>query len=406
MELSRQFIIFEVHTRNDLCHWRQVSRTQESILLDQPREVDVVSVERELTLLWKAAVEEGGSGEGVPVVRACSLNLVVVTEDPARLTAIEQLIGDVTVEHPARIFLILADPISTVALLDAWIAARCSLPAPGEKQVCCEQITLNARGPEVSKIPSVVASLLVPDIPTVLLWKAPIGQEDPVLGSLAEMADRVLIDSSEDPEPLKLLRSMRTSVVARQSNVLCGDLAWSHITPWRSALAQAFKPEQTRQFLSSISSVDIGVSSSTHPPHNGTSQALLLLGWLASRLGWSVLQPAESGPSGSLTALFGNGRAMITTTVIPRTVPLEGPGGLEEVRIGLSDIAELLLVSGDNRSSIHTRLIRGTEPGHESIQWVRDRDEASVIARELEGLDRDELYESAGGVLTLLLGTV
>jgi glucose-6-phosphate dehydrogenase assembly protein OpcA len=384
---------------------KQVSGIQESIPLDQPREVDVVSIERELALLWKAATEDGGNGEGVPVVRACSLNLIVVTEDQARLAAIEQLIGDVTVEHPARIFLIQADRTSTTALLDAWIAARCTLPVPGEKQVCCEQITLNARGPEVAKIPSVVASLLVPDIPTVLLWKAPVGPDDAVLRSLADMADRVLIDSSEDSEPLKLLRSMRTSAGARLANVLCGDLAWSHITAWRSALAQAFKPEQTRKFLSSISSIEIGVSSSTNPPHNGTSQALLLLGWLSSRLGWSVLEPVRSGPNDSLGALFWHGGRKITATVIPWTGKLQGPGGLEEVRIALSAVAELLLSSGDDRSSIHTRLMRGTKLGHESIQWVRDRDEASVVARELEVLDRDELYESASEALAILLRT-
>jgi len=377
---------------------------QESILLDQPREVDVVSIERELARLWKTATEEGGDGEGAPVVRACSLNLVVVTADPSRLAAIEQLVGDVTLEHPARIFLIQVDRKATSPLLDAWISTRCSLPVPGGKQVCCEQITLSARGPEVSKVPSVVDSLLVPDIPTILLWKADVTADDQVLLTLADMADRVLIDSSEDSDSLRLLRSMRTYVGSRRPGGLYGDLAWSHATAWRSAVAHAFGPGDVRKYLSEISSVDIVYSISNDPPHSGISQALLLLGWLSSRLGWSVLQPAQRGHADSLTAVFGRGDNTIGATVTRRQVTTpRGPGGLEEVCLRLSGEAELRLFVGDERSSICTRLTINTGPARESILWVHDRDEASVVARELEVLDRDELYESASEVLAILL---
>jgi glucose-6-phosphate dehydrogenase assembly protein OpcA len=246
----------------------------------------------------------------------------------------------------------------------------------------------------------------VPDIPTILLWKADITADDPVLLALATMADRVLIDSSEDPEPLRLLRSMGAYVRTQRPGALYGDLAWSHATAWRTALAQAFGPEDVRQYLSSISSLDISVSSSSDPTHNGISQALLLLGWLSSRLGWSVLQPVRLGPNNSFAGVFTRNGMSITATVVRQAARLGGPGGLEEVRMNLSAGTELVLTSGDDRSCIRTRLTTGTGPARESILWVRDRGEASVVARELEMLDRDELYDSASEVLALLLRTV
>lgn len=379
--------------------------TQESILLDQPKEVDVVSIERELTLLWKAATEDGGTGEEVPVVRACSLNLVVVTDDPARLSTIEQLVGDVTLEHPARIFLIQADRSAGAPLLDAWIAARCSVPLPGAKQVCCEQISLNARGSEVSKLSSIVASLLVPDIPTILLWKSQIAPDDPVLSSLADVADRVLVDSSEEPDPFRLLRSMRETFGDRRVGPLYGDLAWSHATAWRAVLAQVFASDEARQQLSSMSAISIDVSSSASPVHNGISQALLLLGWLCSRLRWSVIRPLQETGQGGFDVSFVHDGQEIGARVVCRANDQPGPGGVEKIRLTTKGGLEAVLWSDEDRLCIHTRLAIPPMKPRESILWVRDRDEASVIARELEVLDRDELYEAASAAVSSLFKT-
>jgi hypothetical protein len=73
--------IFQVST-GQLCitlstAFRLEVNTQ-TILLDEPKEVDVEAIERELSQPWKEASEPIEGEVASPVVGACSFNLVVV----------------------------------------------------------------------------------------------------------------------------------------------------------------------------------------------------------------------------------------------------------------------------------------------------------------------------------------
>jgi glucose-6-phosphate dehydrogenase assembly protein OpcA len=373
-------------------------------LLEQPRGVDVVAIERELAQLWKRATDDREDLDHGPVVRACTLNLVVVTEEAARLQAIEQLVGEVTLEHPARIFLIHAERDGAPPLLDAWISARCTIAVPGEKQVCCEQITIHAVGAEYTKLPSVVASLLVPDIPSVLLWKAKIVPKDPLLSALSELVDHLLIDSSEEAEPVQLLTSWADFSAANRDAVIPGDLAWSHLTPWRSALGQAFSPAETRMYLQEIATIDIVISTSTQPVHSGASQALLLVSWLAARLGWSIGKTAGGNTASGYTASFTATGGPISFSAAVRQTAGAGPGGIEEIMLRTRTGAVIGLTSSEERSCIRSTITARDGHRHDNVLWARDRDETSVVAQELEVLDRDPVYIAAMKILRSLLG--
>src|SRR5512133_3600659 len=110
---------------------------QQTVLLEAPREVSLADLEQELTQLWKEA--ESGHGDSFrPVTRACTMNLIVVTEDETGSDAVAAMVGDVTLEHPARIFLVVLDRKAQESSLNVWISARCAIPEPGREQVCCE----------------------------------------------------------------------------------------------------------------------------------------------------------------------------------------------------------------------------------------------------------------------------
>ena len=380
-----------------------MSDIQQSTLLEEPRAIDVVAIERELTQLWKRATDESDDARA-PVVRACALNLVVLTDDVARLRPVERLVGDVTLEHPARIFLIHADRSGQRPSLDAWISARCSVPVPGEKQVCCEQITLRGVGGECEKIPSVVASLLVPDVPSVLLWKAGIGDDGTLMPELAELVDRVLIDSSDEPEPVTLLLSWGAFVVSRHAQVLSGDLAWTHLTAWRSAMAQTFGPDETRLLLGEIGSVAVTVSTSTSPVHSGTSQAFLLLAWLSDRLHWSVVSGMSGDAVRGFSVSFSSASGTVAGSVRVGDAALPGPGGIEEMTLTTRSGVEISLASGEGRSCIRSEIRPPNGAATSGVLWARDRDETAVVAQELEILDRDPIYMAALDVLQILLG--
>lgn len=372
----------------------RMAAEQQTQLLAEPKEVDVVGIERELVRLWKEASEESADTLAVPVVRACALNFIVVTEREQDVQELAEMVGDVTIEHPARIFLIVADPRNTTAKLDAWISARCSLPVPGGKQVCCEQITLTALGTEAPKIPSIVTSLLVPDVPSVLLWKSEVRERDPVLHALADVVNRVLIDSSDNPAPEKTLLAWGAFLAGSGSHVTFGDLAWTHLTPWRSVVANAFNPLSMRPLLKLIETVTVEYSSSAAPRHSGLSQAWLFVSWLTEKLQWSVTRGLRTTAQGEYTATLQQDGRIIHVRIVP-VQPREGrPGGIESVSLGMQGSASLHVAATPHPHCV--ALTRRSEHGvsEELVTVLSDKSEAALVAQELEVMSRDPGYEA------------
>ncbi len=289
---------------------------QQTVLLEAPREVSLARLEQELTQLWKEA--ESTRDDSIrPVIRACTMNLIVVTEDEKHADAVAAMVGEITLEHPARIFLVILDRRSNESSLNAWISARCAIPEPGEEQICCEQITLVARGEDIGKITSAVTSLLVPDVSSVLLWKASIDVSDPALRSLLAITDRALIDSSEELAPLHALLSWRTLVHEGIGIATLGDLGWTHVTAWRAVIGRAFQSPGARQHLEALDAVTIEYSSTQTPRHSGFSQALLLIGWLAHALEWKSTGAHGAVQEGAIHCSFRKGETEVRVVSSP-----------------------------------------------------------------------------------------
>lgn len=367
---------------------------QQTQLLAEPKEVDVVAIERELTRLWKDASEGAAEPHSAPVLRACALNFVVVTGHEEGVEALAAMVGDVTIEHPARIFLIVANRGSSTPKLDAWISARCSLPVPGGKQVCCEQITLTGQGAEAAKIPSIVTSLLVPDVPSVLLWKSDLDGHDPVFRALSEVVNRVLIDSSDNPEPEQMLRAWGGFMKTAGSHVTFGDLAWTHLTPWRSVVANAFNPQSMRPLLKQIIAVTVEYSSTAMPRHSGLSQALLFVSWLAERLQWTVAEGVHKGANGEYTAILRQNGQTISVRIVPVPPRQGSPGGIESLSLGMQGAASVKVCATKHPHCV--ALTRRSEHGlsEELLTVMSDRSEAMLVAQELEVMTRDQGYEA------------
>ncbi len=372
---------------------------EQTELLGEPREVDVVAIERELTKLWKETAEGSTDSSGSPVVRACALNLIVVAGSDKGIAEVEEMVGDVTAEHPARLFLIAADRRAREPKLDAWISARCSIPVPGGKQVCCEQINLTAHGSEAEKIPSIVTSLLVSDVPGVLLWKGPIDERDPVLKGLADVLDRIVIDSSEDPDAAVTVSAWHAFIDKHHGHTIFGDLAWTHLTPWRSVVANAFNPKEMRPLLGDIRSVTIAYSTTSDPNHTGLSQSLLLIAWLARKLEWQQDGRLHSdGKKHSCT--FAGGR--IKAQILP-TEPRSGkPGGIESVSIQAGE-KEFSFAATQHQHCVRFKTSGDGKDNEEMLTVMNDQTEAVLVSQELEVLTRDKGYETVLHTLATLL---
>lgn len=376
---------------------------QQTELLAARKEVDVEAIERELTRLWKDAAEGSADPHAAPVVRACALNLIALAEDERQLDELSEMVGEVTIEHPARIFLLAAHRQAVPAKLDAWISARCSVPIPGGKQVCCEQITLIGDGKETAKLPSIVTSLLVPDVPGVLLWKSPVDEQDGVLRELAGVVNRVLIDSSDDPVPLDTLRAWGTFVDRAGVHVTFGDLAWTHLTPWRSMLAHAFNPLPMRPLLRAISAVQVSYSTTEGPRHSGLSQALLLTSWLAVRLRWESVERLKVQEDGTFTALFHSSNRPVPVTLCP-VAPRQGfAGGIEGITLAMGASSSVHVKTTAHRDCAALTIRSEHGASEEVLTAMIDKPETVLVAQELEVLTRDRGYDAVLSRLRELL---
>ncbi len=148
-------------------------------------------------------------------------------------------------------------------------------PTPGELALLRETVIVRLGDRHLDDLDTIADPLVVTDLPT-LLW-SPHGHPEAV-DALLSLAQASLIDSIDEPVWRDALD--RASMLARQLYVV--DLAWLRSTPWRERVAAAFDPPAIRAELDGLNAVTV-----RHHP-DSTVAAMLLLGWLASRLGWKL----------------------------------------------------------------------------------------------------------------------
>jgi hypothetical protein len=150
-------------------------------------------------------------------------------------------------------------------------------PRPGELSLLRETVVVEIGDRHLDDLYTIADPLVVSDLPT-LLW-SPHGHHE-VVQELLGLAQAVLLDSVDEPDPHAAIDRARE--LAAHAYIV--DLAWLRSTPWRERIATAFDPPAMRPELHTIEALTV-----RHHPDSGIA-AMLLVGWLAARLGW------ETGP--------------------------------------------------------------------------------------------------------------
>lgn len=241
--------------------------------------VDVAHIERQLGQLWRLA--------GPQITRASLFNLVVFCPSEAARAHATEAIRALIARHPCRAIVLWAQPGSSRSRLRASIAAHCHRAGGGAKQVCCEQILIEACGQSVADLPGAVLPLLESDLPTVLWWQGNFLEQPQLFGRLCAVAGRVVFDSSAWPAAETQLGRLRQAIAARSPTAFA-DLSWTRLGLWRKLTADCFDPPQCRAALEEIHSVAV-----THGRGPGARLRALLYGsWLAAQLGWTADEAA------------------------------------------------------------------------------------------------------------------
>ncbi len=158
--------------------------------------------------------------------------------------------------------------------LDAVAVMSWDEPTAGGIGVMHERVEIDVGPQHLPRLDTIVDPVVVSEIPT-MLW-CPHGHEE-AIEALRGMSDVVLLDSDEASDSGGAA-VVRAAEMLRSAYVV--DLAWLRTTPWRERLAASFDPPKRLAALGLLDGIAV-----RHRPTSAAS-ALLLVGWLASRLHW------------------------------------------------------------------------------------------------------------------------
>jgi glucose-6-phosphate dehydrogenase assembly protein OpcA len=334
--------------------------------------MSVEQIERELGQLRM-------NDDGTLGLRASVLNLIVVTDEESA-TEVTRSVSNIAGRYPSRALVLISDPAEEEPNLDFQLAAFCSARGGGA-QVCAEQVTIHAEGPPAEHLESLAGPLLVSDLPVFLWYPGPFSPSSPEFAGMAALADRIILDSAAAEDCELTLREI-AGLLEEEETPAIGDLQWVQLSPWRSLVAELFSSPERAGELGRLTGIEI-----EHAP-DGECRALLFTGWLASTLGWSLVDSTRagngrevrfSGPSGEITAGMS---------------PASPDAPFRRVRLSSEDYGFEVTRSRD-LSEARTAVTRDGEVLAERTVHLGTFDLGVLLGEELSYRGRDEIYERA-----------
>ena len=222
--------------------------------------------------------------QGRPVAAQMLLATVVVRyPDAVTWDQVHEQLANVIASYPARVIAFVRDPVAARAPWPVQVGLVTRPADDGFADVRGQLMVVAIDGRAYDEAASLAAGWSVGDVPLVVWWNGPAPLDDHLFEHLLDLADRIVLDSSGmadcDLDYLALEGLLRRGEHARTS-----DLLWHRLQPWRLALAQVFDQPAERRMLDRIEACTVMAGND----RGGRAAALLLVGWLASRLNWEL----------------------------------------------------------------------------------------------------------------------
>lgn len=174
---------------------------------------------------------------------------------------------------------------------DTGVTAQVSAYCPMNKQnhntlICCEYITIQGTATALERIGGMISALTIGELPKFLWWKATPDPDNILFKRLAGICNSVIFDSSSFSEPEDDLARIQGLI---EQGIHIADLNWRRLAAWQELTAEAFDPPERRDALIEVDRVTINYEK------GNPTQALMFLGWLASRLKWRPVSYEKEG---------------------------------------------------------------------------------------------------------------
>ncbi len=306
-------------------------------------------------------------------------------------------------QNPCRIV-----ALCPMAGSDEGVTAQVSAYCPVQKQsrsslICGEYITLQGTSEALERVGEMVSSLVIPELPRFLWWKATPDVTQPLFRSLVDSSTCTIIDSSGFLEPETDLLKVY-SLLEQGTNV--ADLNWRRLAAWQELTAEAFDPPERRVALKEVDRVTLDYEK------GNPAQAVMFLGWLASRLNWQpVSYTKEEGNAdydiGHVKFLTEDNRPVHAELA---GIPVADSGDVE------GDLVGVRLMSTNDKADCCTILCSETtgcmrmEAGGSAqscsirqVTSLTDQEAEDLLSQQLQRWGREMLYEESMTVTAQIL---
>lgn len=357
--------------------------------------------------MWSGMSKTGDASDSAGVTRACALNLIVYTTPIDDHSRLEEMLGQINEQHPGRTLILVVYRDIPTPRLEGYVSMRCRLLDAAGKQICGEQITIEAGGALVETAATAVAPLLVPDVPVYLWWNDIPHYEDKLFDRLAQMADRIIIDSAAFDRPYDDMLRLSQTISDQSRRMRVSDLNWGRLTSWRTLLASFWDVPDYHPRLSEIDHVAIKYRPPKDAPAEIAPKALLLAGWLASRLGWEVAGKVSRDSEGTCECELRSGDRVIGLSFVQDKTAGLNEGMISSVAFAVSKgEANFSVAKRADGTKLQTEAQIGTERTVGRVLAYEIRSEAEQLGRELAFQSRDVIYEASVARAAQLVETI
>lgn len=281
---------------------------------------------------------------------------------------------------------------------DTGVTAQVSAYCPVQKRnssnlICCEYITLRGTKEALERVSDVVVSLVIADLPKFTWWKATPNPEQEIFCKLGRTSNCIIVDSSFFSDAELELKKMHELI---EEDTFIADLNWHRLAPWQELTAAAFDPPERRESLVDIDQISIDYE------RGNAAQALMFLGWFASRLHWKPVAYTEEGGDYEIKKVHFKGENGMDIEAELAAIPVADSGEI------IGDLTGLRLTSTNLKANCCTILCSETtgcmrmEAGGgaqacqvEQVTALSDQKADFMLGQQLQRWGEDMLYSDS-----------
>lgn len=288
---------------------------------------------------------------------------------------------------------------------DEGVSAQLSVYCPVKKQnrsslICCEYISLKGTEAALDRVGGLIQSLMIGGLPKFLWWKAVPAANMDLFQRLAAASTAVIVDSSQYWNAQSELINLQ-ELMTQGTNIV--DLNWRRLAAWQELTAEAFDPPSRREALTEVDRVTLDYEK------GNPAQALMFLGWLASRLQWQpVAFESEGGDYDLKRVKFVNPdqRSIQAELAAIPTQPGEIAGDLIDLKLASTNLQADCCTVLCSETTGCMRMEAGGGAQACRIQHVtplQDQSSETLLSQQLQRWDQDTLYTESLEVTAQIL---